>query len=571
MDTNDTEASFANTAGRQLLVFFLSAFVLLALAMWALQGLASMVGADSGAAKAIDRGNNTISIAIREEPPQLNSTKATDSQSGMVLGHTMEGLLRMNLNDQLEAGIAERWELTETQATFWLREDAKWSDGVTITAHDFIFAWRTALLPETASEYAFLLFPIKNARAVNSGELAPDSLGLSAPDDFTLIVELERPVPFFDKMVVFPTYLPVREDFYVATEGRFGADAWELLYSGPFVITEWVHGSNLMLERNPHYWDQQRISLDAINIAYITSDATATLNFFKDDKIAYTTLQAENLDNALEERWRIFQQPDGTVFFLEFNHRDKRVTRNWHLRRAMQLVMNMDELVYKVTKLPGYKPGRSLFPNFLMGVETNFRKEYPAPEVSIDVAKAREHLEIAKRELGMDELPEIVLLSGDNPIANIQGEWVQAVLRRDLGLTVKIDKQIFKQRLAKMTAGEFDMVLAGWGPDYDDPLTFGDLFASYNLNNRGQYASERMDQLIAAAQATTVTRERMETFAEIQQLVFDDVVILPMYERGVTYVVHPELAQVKRRVIGPEVDFTEAYIVETLSTAAGGG
>ena len=162
MDTNDTEASFASTAGRQLLVFFVSALVLLALAMWGLQVLASMVGADSGAAKAIDRGANTISIAIREEPPQLNSTKATDSSSGMVLGHTMEGLLRMNLNDQLEAAIAERWELTETHATFWLREDAKWSDGVTITAHDFIFAWRTALLPETASEYAFLLYPIKN-------------------------------------------------------------------------------------------------------------------------------------------------------------------------------------------------------------------------------------------------------------------------------------------------------------------------------------------------------------------------------------------------------------------------
>ena len=556
----DSEAGFASTAGRQLLVFAAFAILGIGVIMWALQALAGIVGSSTEQATAINRATNTITIAIREEPPQLNTTIATDASSGMILGHVMEGLLRMNYNDELEAAVAKRWEVTDTHATFWLRDDARWSDGKPITAHGFIFAWTVALLPETASEYSYLLYHVKNGRAINEGTLPPEAIGLSAPDDLTLVVELERPVPFFDKMVTFPTYMPVREDFYKQTEGRFGADAWELLYSGPFMITQWVHGASLLLEKNPHYWDRERVRLDKINIAYITSDATATLNFFKDDKIAYTTLLAENLNNALEERMQINRQQDGTVFFIDFNHRDDRVTRNWHLRRAMQLVLNMEELVYKVTKLPGYIPGRSLFPEFLMGVEDNFRKEYPAPELSLDFDKAREHLELAKRELGLDDLPPIALLSGDNPVANIQSEWVQASLKRHLGLDVKIDKQIFKQRLAKMTAGEFDLVLAGWGPDYDDPLTFGDLYASWNLNNRGRYANERMDALIAEAQSAATERERMDTFGEIQQMIFDDVVMLPMYERGVTYVVHPELKRVKRRVIGPEVDFTYAYI-----------
>lgn len=556
----DNETAFASTAGKQLLVLGVAAFVLIAALMWGLQSLASIVGSSTVAAKAVDVENNSITIAIREEPPQLDTTQSTDASSGFILGHTMEGLLRQGADGQLEAGIAHRWEVTETHATFWLRKGALWSDGVPITAHDFVFAWRTALSPEVASEYAFLLYPIKNARAVNEGAMPLAELGVYAESDYKLVVELERPVAFFDKMVAFVTYLPVREDFYLSRKGRYGADAADLVYSGPYVITQWVHGSNLLLEKNPNYWDRDRINIDTINIAYITSDATATLNFFKDGKIAYTSLITENLDNALEERWHIRREQDGTVFFLDFNHRPERVTRNWHLRRAMQLALDMEELIYKVTKQPGYIPGKTLFPQFLMGMETNFYKEYPPPEVKLDRVKAREHLEIARQELGLEKWPPLMLLSGDNPISNIQAEWTQAALKRHLGLDVRIDKQIFKQRLAKMTSGDFDMVMAGWGPDYDDPLTFADLFASWNLNNRGRYSSEELDALIIKAQNSVIQQERMDLFGQIQQHLFDDVVMLPMYERGVTFVVHPQLKDMKLRVIGPEYDFRYAYI-----------
>jgi oligopeptide transport system substrate-binding protein len=223
--------------------------------------------------------------------------------------------------------------------------------------------------------------------------------------------------------------------------------------------------------------------------------------------------------------------------------------------------MDMEELVYKVTKLPGYLPGESLFPVWLMGVNDYLRKEHPAPKVKLNQKLALEHLATAKRELGIDEWPQISLLSGDTPVANIQSEWAQALLKTKLGLDVRIDRQIFKQRLAKMTSGDFDLVLAGWGPDYDDPLTFGDLFASWNLNNRGRYANPAMDQFVDLAQSSIDKEERMQAFAKIQQLLFDDVVLLPMYERGVTYVVHPQLKNVKRRVIGADTDFTAAYIV----------
>jgi oligopeptide transport system substrate-binding protein len=544
----------------QLAKLFALAFAGVGLLMVALHYAGSALSGDNVDINAIDEENNSVSIIIREEPPQLNSSRATDSISGMVLGHVMEGLVRMGLDDRLEGAVAQRWEVTPTHATFWLRDNAKWSDGEPVTAADFIFAWQTALKPETASQYAFLLFAIKNAQAVNNGELSPSELGVTAPDPYTLIVELERPVPFFDKMLVFPTFLPIREDFYNATQGRFGADADQLLYNGPFQITRWVHGASMTFERNPHFWNQDEIHLDTIHVPYITSDATASLNFFKDSKIATTGLQAENLTEAMRLGWQIRQHRDGVIFYMEFNHRPQRVTANLSLRRAMQLVLDMDELVYKVTKLPGYEPGVSLFPGWLMGESDLLRKEYPSEKVRPNRAQAKAYLQQALQELGLQRPPTLVLLAGDNPISNIQSEWVQQTLKAELGIEVKIDKQIFKQRLAKMTSGDFDFVLAGWGPDYADPLTFGDLFASWNKNNRGQYNSPELDALIYTAQSRLEPGIRMRAFGDIQQHLHENAVILPMYERGVTYVVDPRLRQLKRRVIGPDPDLSRAYI-----------
>lgn len=514
----------------------------------------------TGDVSAVDVDANSISILMREEPPQLNSSRATDASSGMVLGHVMEGLVRMGLDGRLEGGVAKAWEVTPTTATFWLRDNAKWSDGQPITADHFIFAWQTALKPETASEYAFLLFAIKNAEAINKGDLAAQSLGVSAPDPYTLTIELARPVPFFDKMLVFPTFFPIREDFYQATEGRFGADADQLLYSGPFQISDWVHGSSMRFERNPHYWNQDEIHLDTIHVPFITPDASASLNFFKDGKIAMTGLQAENLNEAMRMGWQIRQHRDGTVFYIDLNFRAGRATSNLNLRRAVQLALDMDEMVYKVTKLPGYEPGVSLFPGWLMGDKALLRREYPPRKITPDTRSAQDYLATALQELGLTEPPTLVLLAGDNPISSVQSEWVQQSLQSKLGLSVKIDKQIFKQRLAKMTAGNFDMVLAGWGPDYNDPLTFGDLYASWNKNNRGAYNSPELDGLINTVQNQLEPALRMKTFGDIQAHLIDNAVLLPMYERGITYVADPRVKQLKRRVIGPDPDFSRAFI-----------
>ena len=512
--------------------------------------------------RAVNPEDKVITLALSEEPPQLDSTRATDQVSGRILGHVMEGLLRYDQENQLVPGMAKAWEIEGNVATFFLR-DAVWSNGEPVTADDFIFSWRKALDPSTASQYAFILFGIKNARSINQGHLNVSDLGVAAVDTQTLRVELERPIAYFSKLMAFPTFFPINRKFYESRQGRYGADASDLLFNGPFTITKWVHGASIRLEKNSLYWDSSRIKLNVIDHAYITTDQNTTLNLFKDGKIATTNLNAENLNEALLNRWKIKRFADGAIFFIEINHRPERLTSNYNLRKALQLIHNPPELVNKIIKLPGYLPGESLFPVWLKGVTKYFRQEYPAPKIHIDAKLARQHLAIALSELEIDSIPPLVMLSGDNPSSNKQSEYYQALYKRELDIEVKIDRQIFKQRLAKMSAGDFDLVLAGWGPDYDDPLTFGDLFASWNANNRGRYNNPNLDAFVEIAQSSTDPKTRMDAMAGIQQIIHDDVVILPSFERGLVYVEHPQVKGVIRRAVGTDPDFTNAFITTT--------
>ena len=547
------------SAARSLALY--AAYVLLAVAIL-IYILAFFAGSTGIAINggAINEERNSITIALSEEPPQLDSTRSTDAVSFVVLAHTMEGLIAYDQNDQLTPGAAERWEIRDDGATFWIREEATWSDGQPVTAHDFEFAWKRVLDPDTAAEYAFILYPIKNAEAVNQGNLPKEMLGVRAVTDLVLEVDFERPTPYFDKLVAFNTYFPVREDFFESTNGRYGADAGMLLSNGPYILTEWIHGASMLWEKNPYYWNSEKGLLDEIVTAYITNDANANLNLFKDGQIVQTGLTAPMLPTAMEQRWQIDRFMDGTLFFLEFNHREGRITDNLNFRKALYLAQDSSELVYKVLKEASYLPAESLFPIWIQGLQGAFRKEYPLPKHSLDLKKAREYLDLARQELGLEEFPPIILLTGDSSLSLLAAEYYQELYKKNLGLELRIDAQIFKQRLAKMTSGDFDIVMAGWGPDYFDALTFGDLFASWNLNNRGRYQSEEMDNLVRTAQSELDPQKRMDAFGSIQELIYSDVVIIPMYERGVSFVVDPRLKGFKRRSVGPQVDYNYAYI-----------
>lgn len=526
-----------------------------------IMGLALLVS-PWGFADAVNYDKQKITIALGAEPPSLNSVKSTDQVSFFILGHINEGLLKYDKRNNLEGGVAERWQIDDNGAKFWLRKNARWSDGKPVTAHDFVFAWRTAVDPKTASEYAFIMYPIKNAEKINSGKMAVTELAVNAVDDYTLEVEFEKPCGYFLSLTAFGTYYPVREDFYRQQGERYAADKENILFNGPFILAQWVHGASLKMVKNPHYWNRNKITLNEIDVPYITADTQALFNLFKDGKIARTGLDSETLKNALDERFKIKKFSDGAVFYLEYNFRPGRVTANRNLRKAMQLVFDPNELVDKVIAVPGVLPGRSLFPIWLKGVEKKFRDEYPVPLIKKDLVLAKQHLEQAKKELKVDEIPPLILLTGDSPTASKQAEYFQSLYKTTLGLEIKIDKQTFKQRLAKMTSGEFDMVAAGWGPDFDDPMTFADLYASWNENNRGRYSNPEYDRWIRIAQESSDQKTRMDAMGKVQEIIVDDVVVLPNYESGSVYVQSPKLKGMVRRVVGADPSFVYSRVVQ---------
>jgi oligopeptide transport system substrate-binding protein len=512
-------------------------------------------------APAAAREPRVVRMAIMQDPPQLDSTKATDTVSSFVGGHFKEGLTRHGRHGEIVPGVAESWELRERGATFRLRKEARWSDGEPVTAHDFVFAWRTVVDPKTASEYAFIVYPVKNGEAVNRGKLPPSALGVRAIDDHTLEVEFEQPCVYFLGLMAFKTFFPVREDFYRARPGRYAASARDTLSNGPFVLTSWVHGASLVLEKNPLYWDADRIQIDRIEIPYITTDANSRFNLFKDGKVdVLDRLGRDELKRAQVERFRMKSFAEGSLWFLEFNHRAGRPTTSVHLRKAIRLVFDAREFVSSVVGIPGTRPGSSLVPHWMRGLEATFRKEYPLEPVLPDLDEAKRHLELAKAQLG-GRIPPLVWLTDDTPGASRQAEYFQQVLKTRLGIEVRIDKQIFKQRLAKMTAGQFDIVTAGWSPDYDDPMSYADLFASWNENNRGRYANARFDAHIRLAQATADPRKRLDEMAAAERIALEEVGFLPLYERTLVWVHSRRVDGIVRHQIGPDPDFTFATIV----------
>ncbi len=552
----------SRAAIRQIVWLTVTCTVGFVLLMVGLSWASELTGSDSVVLDGVDFETRSITLALSQEPPQLDSTRSTDQVSFFVLGHVMEGLLRYDANNRLVPGVAERWEIGPDGARFWLREDATWSDGQPVTAHDFVFAWQTVVDPATASEYAFIMYPVKNGEAINTGQMPREALGARASGDRILDVEFEQPIAFFDKLAAFGIYNPVRKDFYESREGRYAADAEDLLYNGPFVMTQWVHGAHVRLEKNPAYWNRDTVQLNVIDMPYITSDSNAVVNLYKAGAIARATLGTEQLEDAMRLRWNLGRYIDGSVFYIDFNFRPERLTSNYNLRKALQLVSDPNELVNKVIALPGYQPALSLFPTWLRGVDGPFRLEYPPQRIFPDYAEARRHLELAKQELGLETIPPLVLLSDDSPLSNKQAEYFQNLFMRTIGLEIVIDKQIFKQRLAKMTSGDFDMVAAGWGPDFDDPLTFGDLYASWNLNNRGMYNNPELDRQVRIAQGSLDQQIRMDAFGEIQRLLIEDAVMLPNYERGLVYVQDPRLRDVVYRSVGTDPDYSNAYLVE---------
>ena len=510
-------------------------------------------------ASPVDAERQWIRIAMTQEPPNLNSIRSTDLVSYFLIGHFQEGLLRYDRRGRLVPGVADSWIVEPLRLTFHLRSDAHWSDGSRVTANDFVATWRRINDPAEAAPFAAIMYPIKNAEAVQKGELPVDQLGVKAIDEQTLLVDLEQPCGYCLNLMPHGTFFPVKADFLAAKGSLYGSEAEHLLANGPFKLSHWVHEGGLKLKKNHHYWNHEAIQLNEIEVAYITADNRTRLNLFRDDQIAYVSLGSDSVRDAIDHSMRLQTFLSGGVSYMTFNHRSGRATANRELRQAVQAIFDGDELVNQVIGIPGYRSTSTLFPRWLGGPNGRFVEDYPPLEVERSQERADQLIATARRKLG--KIPELTLLTVSSPTGTRVAEYFQGFLGQRLGLEVLVDQQSFKQYLNKSRRGAFDFALSSWYPDFGDIVTYADLLGSYNANNRGQFISPDYDRWLERLLRSANSVLRFEAAAELQRIIVDQVPILPMAETASVYLIHPKLKGVTRRVIGQDPDYTYARVV----------
>ena len=198
-----------------------------------------------------------LNISTSAEPPTIDPALATDSTSGSILRNVFEGLTVVSPEGEVQPGAAESWEVSDDGLvyTFKLREGNKWSNGDPVTAQDFEFAWKRVLNPETASQYASIMFPIKGAEAYNSGEGKVEDVGIKAVDESTLEVTLAAPTAYFLELPAFYSFMPVNQKVVEGDE-NWAMEAGEAyVINGAFKLETWNHNSDYVLTKNDQYWD----------------------------------------------------------------------------------------------------------------------------------------------------------------------------------------------------------------------------------------------------------------------------------------------------------------------------
>ncbi len=493
----------------------------------------------------VDETTKTIRVNLYDEPKTLDPQLAADTVATMILGHVGEGLARLDPAGKPVPAQAESWQVKDaTHYVFTLRKDAQWSDGKPVVAADFLHGWTRALDPELASESAFLLFAVKNARAIKAGTMPKTALAVKAVDERTLEVELERPTEYFLRLLNLSVYYPARRDAPKAHVGN-----------GPFVIAAWEHDKSMTLRKNERYWNKDEIAVEVLDFPMLLRDKTAEFHMFREGKLALVwSLSKELLPEVAAAGLPMRKYNYGSVSFFQFNVR-RPLFAEKHLRKAFQLALNREEFVGMVHGIPGSKPIYGIVPEYMPGVTKRYGEEFPLafPDAQVDAAKAE--LELAKKALKLDKLPPIQLLASDTDDMRRDAAYFAKYFKEKLGLELVPEHQSFKTRLQRSERGEFDLVLSGWGPDYLDAMTFADLHTSWNENNNSGWSSKDYDGAIERAMRATDAKTRLEAIAAAERILVEEAPVIPYLQSFRVYVQDPRVVGVVRRTVGADPDF----------------
>ncbi|WP_445001881.1 peptide ABC transporter substrate-binding protein [Exiguobacterium alkaliphilum] len=491
--------------------------------------------------------------------PSLNPTLATDSVSFNVLNNVMEGLYRMDEEDNPTPGMAEDVDISEDGLTytFKIREGATWSNGEPVTANDFEYGWKEVLNPDNGSQYAYVMSVIEGAEAYNLGEGERDAVGVTAVDEQTLEVKLTAPADYFLGLTSFGVFMPKLESFDQEQGENLGTSVETTLYNGPFKLESWEREQGWKMVKNEEYWDAEAVKLDEINFRVVKEVQTG-VNLYENGDVDRTGLTSELVAQFQDsEDFSTVVEP--TLFYLQFNSAVEALD-NQNIRNAIDRAY--DKAAISETLLAnGSIPANYLVPkDFVTGPDGNDFRDINGDIGGYNVEEAQQLWEAGLEELGTDTV-ELEFLNYDSETAKQIGEFIKGELEKNLeGMTVTIKQQPFNNKLELESAGDFEMSFAGWGPDYQDPMTFVDLFVTDGPYNRGKWSNEEFDALIESAKSSTDAEQRWADLAAAEKIVLEESAISPVYQRGSARLTKPYVKDIVEHAFGADYSYKWAFI-----------
>ncbi len=480
---------------------------------------------------AVESGNRDqiLHIGNLTEPTDLDPHIITSNQDFNIVMALFEGLVQYDVktSDPVPA-VAEKWETSADGLTwtFHLRSNAKWSNGDPVTAGDFVYAYRRILSPALAAEYAYFLHPLKNGRAFNSGEIKdPNEIGVRAPDDRTLVLTLDHPVPYLLKMMCHSAWYPLHR----ASLEKFGkmdqrGTAWtrpgNMVSNGYFTLTEWKPHQNIRLTKSATYWDRDQVKLKEVYFYPIESE-DAEERTFRAGQLHVTSTMPISKIAVYEKEKSPFYNPSiylGTYVY-RFNV-TKPPLNDPRVRRALAMAIDREAIVRDVSR--GHQtPAGNFCPPDLGG----FTAKSQVPQ---DFAAAKKLL----AEAGFPEgkgFPKLDILFNTNEGHRQIAEAIQQMWKRNLGIDIGLYNQEGKVWNDSMRALNYQIARFAWIGDYMDPSTFLDIMAGDSGNNQTGWKNAEYDRLIAEANRTSDQARRYELYQRCEQILAEECPLAPIY------------------------------------------
>ena len=478
----------------------------------------------------------------------------SDGHLFIVLGSLSEGLLRLDENHNPQPALAESYTVSDDGLvyTFTLRDGITWSDGTPITAKDFEFGWLEAMCDQDKNGYADVIAPfIKNGEAWMNHEVEASEVGVKALDDKTFEVTLENPCAFWDRFITLPCFFPLNEEFYRAQDGGelYATAPDKMMYCGPFVATFMDLGVGVTMEKNPNYWDAENVKLDGVDIKVIT-DSSAALNAYEAGELDRVNLSS--IDVVLYNSSPEFgSYSDFRNYFVQFDVANPKM--NLNIRKAINYAIDRETLVNDILMTGAVAAGGVVSRGIHGNDEMSYR-DYAGDFSYYDPELAKQYWDAGVAELGY--VPELTMLTAEGTDFDDMATFLQDCFRKNLGVEVTINKMTQKARNEIMKYETYDFALNAWGADYDDAMTWLELWTNNSNGYRGNYGTPEYIEMVKDARSEVDPDVRLDKLVALEKkLIDEDCVVTGIYDRGYSYLQRPYVDMYIVHPVGQSAEF----------------